>query len=54
MTCPTCRRSTMTEITMRLRGRACTLRSCPACEARWWDADGVTTDVAAILADLAA
>lgn len=40
MRCPSCRTTTLVEISLRLDGRQVTMRSCSLCELRWWERDG--------------
>jgi len=40
MRCPTCRVVELSEIQLKVRGSAVTLRACVRCEQRWWDRDG--------------
>ena len=40
MSCPTCRVTDVTEISLTLKGSSVTMHSCTRCETRWWDQDG--------------
>jgi len=37
VTCPRCQSRRMVEIAMSLAGEPVTLRSCSACDLRWWE-----------------
>lgn len=40
MTCPRCKASRLVEIGVTVGERQLTMRSCSACDSRWWDSDG--------------
>jgi hypothetical protein len=40
MICPNCRESTLVEIRLTVSLHEVVLRSCSACESRWWHRDG--------------
>lgn len=52
MPCPRCASRQVLEIDLTVSGRDITLHSCPACETRWWDAEGEQVDVTNVI-DLA-
>lgn len=40
MPCPTCRDKKLVEITLQAGSKNLILRSCSACETKWWESDG--------------
>jgi hypothetical protein len=40
MHCPRCRNSRLVQISLTLAGEHVQLRSCSACDTRWWDREG--------------
>ncbi len=54
MTCPTCRSSALVEIGLNLRDQQVTMRSCSACEHRWWDSAGQPLSLPSVLKLVAA
>ena len=49
MLCPNCRSARLVEIGMKVADHRVTLRSCPACEQRWWDREGQTIGLRSVL-----
>jgi Zn-finger nucleic acid-binding protein len=47
--CPTCRHH-LVEIAVHLGDVTVTMHACSSCERRWWDRDGETPDLGAVLA----
>lgn len=50
MTCPTCHTSLLVEIAVDLGARQVTMRSCSACDRRWWDSEGDALELRGVLA----
>jgi hypothetical protein len=49
--CPSCRKSELTTIDLRMAGQPMTMHSCPDCELRWWiDSEGRRVDLGGVLA----
>jgi hypothetical protein len=40
MACPVCRARQLVEISVTLKERKVTLRSCSGCYTKWWESDG--------------
>ena len=40
MSCPKCKRSTLTEIALKIGDRPVSMRNCSACDSRWWESEG--------------
>lgn len=40
MPCPVCRDKKLVEITLKAGERRLVLRSCSACETKWWESEG--------------
>lgn len=40
MSCPKCKRSSLTEIALTIGDRPVTMRNCSGCDSRWWDSEG--------------
>ena len=49
MTCPSCRLTDLVEIGLRLHDQLVTMRSCTACEHRWWEKGGVRVGLPSVL-----
>jgi len=48
-TCPTCGSDQLLTVTFDLDGSAVLFRTCPPCEAKWWEHDGVRIERAAAI-----
>ena len=53
MKCPRCRSRQLVEIALFIAGEHVVLRSCSACDVRWWEGDGARLPLPNLL-DLAA
>ncbi|MGQ0520725.1 MAG: hypothetical protein ACT4PX_06215 [Actinomycetota bacterium] len=40
MSCPKCKRSSLTEIALTIGDRPVTMRNCSGCDSRWWASEG--------------
>ncbi len=54
MRCPTCRSSALIEIGLTLKEESVTMRSCSACESRWWEKGGQRLSLPSVLELVAA
>ena len=49
MECPSCGMAQLVEIRFSVGGESTTMRSCPACERRWWETSGHHVELGSIL-----
>ncbi|MGH9069607.1 MAG: zf-TFIIB domain-containing protein [Acidimicrobiales bacterium] len=49
MTCPSCHRSKLVEITLNLASHGVVFRACSSCGGRWWHDDGHLTALPRVL-----
>jgi hypothetical protein len=53
MKCPKCKSRQLVEIELSIAGEQVVLKSCSACDVRWWEGDGASLPLSSLL-DLAA
>lgn len=49
MTCPSCERTQLVEIALKVGDEPVRMRSCSRCDLRWWDRGGELVPVSGIL-----